>query len=506
MAGDYYYSQVSAGALVGGTEIPIADLTVTYALNSVPTCTIKAAVGWDEYNAPAATVDALNAAGYMTPLEVVVRDEGDSPFGSGEKKVFEGFVAGPRNDATAKQSVGAVVDGVGILNELQLGNKLSWLFHNTSPGNLFEPCVKDTGSHGGTNGPYLDGSQSIPVSNVAQDMWGNGILPVFKILAEKGDRLALGMEGPPNTRAIAALQKITTNPNCPLRVIQRAAGASQYLEKGLAVQIANISSGTSFWDTLVSLCSTWSLAIVPRVEIAYLVPFIEAAQHYYTTITLDHMFSVAANDFTERANCRGVVLVGQAQNIYSAESDSAANPGAGFLGKADGFQLGIAEANGQFKAYEWPSCYGAAVIQGASQKNIPRAKTNFPTLKKPEAQRPESSVAKTKEAELGSFMDQVAEARFRRDLVAARMCNVVGPLRFDICPGTQVRLEMIGGGDSASYMYGVVTQVDIRINAEQPYASTTFAVSHLRTEAQQASAAVSSTHPVFGRIFVGDTL
>lgn len=494
-----HFITFSADVKVDGIKIPAVDISVTYALNQVPEAAIRLAVGRSK-SGPSNAMGVLSRADHMSSLVVTVNQQG-SPFRNGEQTIFNGFVAGPRNDATADQSVGAMVDGVGFLHELQLGNKLSWLLHQSSPAPLFQPALT-TPAQGG-NTVTLD--NRINVTGIENDVWNNGMLKVFNFLAKDGSLVAFGMKGQSNARAMAALSKIKTDPTAPL-AINKAAGTGdpgQFMSKGIAQHLCSVSSGVSFWDTILSFSSLWSMALVPRVNDALIVPFIEASRSVYKNIKLSETFSFTSLNNIQRANCRGVLLVGARQ----APPQGGVGMDMGWLGVALAEDLGMSGTDtGQIKAYQWPEAYGAAVVPNSATLNIPKISNNIRSVNNPRGNVPPSAASDYKTYNLPAFMTKVAEARLRRELLTGRMCTVTGPFRTDICPGSTVGVELIGEEDEGLMMFGVVSSVQFNINAEQPMVSTTFTISHLRTLATQMSAAVSNAHPVFGTTFKGATL
>jgi len=73
---------------------------------------------------------------------------------------------------------------------------------------------------------------------------------------------------------------------------------------------------------------------------------------------------------------------------------------------------------------------------------------------------------------------------YKSSILGQRYGELSGKLRFDIAPGSIVKVEppvtAIEGEKTA--MYGAVVQVSFVINSEQHTAGTSFAFSHLRTE------------------------
>jgi hypothetical protein len=76
-----------------------------------------------------------------------------------------------------------------------------------------------------------------------------------------------------------------------------------------------------------------------------------------------------------------------------------------------------------------------------------------------------------------------ARAALGDRLFGSNTMTIVGPLRFDICPGTVVAVESISdarSADSNIVNYGFVSTVSIEVNAETGSASTTIILSHVR--------------------------
>jgi len=85
-----------------------------------------------------------------------------------------------------------------------------------------------------------------------------------------------------------------------------------------------------------------------------------------------------------------------------------------------------------------------------------------------------------------------------------RTGQISGFLRYDICPGSTVKLEgtgeqFLGRGDALNFdIFAQVTRVSHVINAEGRQAGTAFQLNYLRTEAENAVDATSiAKHPFF---------
>lgn len=109
----------------------------------------------------------------------------------------------------------------------------------------------------------------------------------------------------------------------------------------------------------------------------------------------------------------------------------------------------------------------------------------------PEAEEPHSMVEKKYLEEIDRFddkdlnvYDRFACHWYKSAILGQRYGELSGKLRFDIAPGSIVKIEppVSAIGKENTAMYGAVVQVSFVINAEQHTAGTSFALSHLRTE------------------------
>ena len=91
----------------------------------------------------------------------------------------------------------------------------------------------------------------------------------------------------------------------------------------------------------------------------------------------------------------------------------------------------------------------------------------------------------------------------------SRTGNITGKLRFDIAPGSIVRIEDIDGKlyDSAAefgYLYALITSVQVTVDAVEGKASTSFTLSHIRRESEKNYG--TEKHPLYQDRWVGTVL
>lgn len=85
-----------------------------------------------------------------------------------------------------------------------------------------------------------------------------------------------------------------------------------------------------------------------------------------------------------------------------------------------------------------------------------------------------------------SLADRLACHWYKSSILGQRYGELSGKLRFDIAPGSIVKIEppVTAIENEKTAMFGAVVQVSFVINAEQHTAGTSFAFSHLRTETE----------------------
>jgi hypothetical protein len=103
-----------------------------------------------------------------------------------------------------------------------------------------------------------------------------------------------------------------------------------------------------------------------------------------------------------------------------------------------------------------------------------------------------------------NLLDCYAKMIFNQNALRGRSGNFSGRLRFDIAPGSHVKITgspepFIGNTDAlAANTYGQVARVTIEIDAENRRAATAFQTLYLRNDAENASDRTSiADHPFF---------
>jgi len=141
------------------------------------------------------------------------------------------------------------------------------------------------------------------------------------------------------------------------------------------------------------------------------------------------------------------------------------------------------------------------------QQNTPVPTSTTPTATGPAA-------APAPDPNINQLYQAFAHSHYVASTLRGRTGPLSGKLRFDIAPGSIVQVHrdpelfLAGVDQLAQDYYACVSRVTIAINAEARMASTSFALSHMRTAAENDDDRYSVTaHPLFGSsVFTGAPL
>jgi hypothetical protein len=93
------------------------------------------------------------------------------------------------------------------------------------------------------------------------------------------------------------------------------------------------------------------------------------------------------------------------------------------------------------------------------------------------------------------------------ELLKNRYGDISGPVRFDISPGTTLKMEGTSGafGGTGEARYASVVRTSHFFQAQQQKCYTAFRLAHIRTEAENNDDAYSTErHPLYTNIWNGD--
>lgn len=541
----------AAGALrltIDGVEIAVSMYSASFALNEIPQAQCYVAVGATAAErAGAAAVAKLGTPRQMVKAEVTFAPAGEyAPDGTAwgpPQTIFRGYFTGySSRKVTDKFYV--VANLVHWLADMSCSSALTGAGHVTNPTQLNAAAVLDsldaTGASQGVNVSTLLAEQLAAPEGAADagdDVWA-AIRRVFCALASTStlpcgpaDAIGGGGEYRKNDRALQALAKIEGEGPCPFEPVDGDAtyavplavdvggeGAGAAVRESIAAAIGceaiESYSAHTFWDKLVTqFCPAFGMAVVPMVDRALVIADTPAYRGGVWK-TIDQAYD--AVDFTgslERPQRGvGVIVRVESQTQAGIQEDGRDLPlvGGGYV------EDSVDAGDGMIQFVDSP----AWLRLGWSQPNYSGDTTGVRRDKPARAagadaagDAPDAATPENSGDDFTAFYKRYAQLVYVNNMLRGRAGSMAGPLRFDVAPGSILRIrrrsERFGAEspfeDQASTLIGCVNRVSITINAEGPAAATAFGLTHMRLEdpENQEDRTSVAQHPIFGAAIHG---
>jgi hypothetical protein len=519
---------------IGGVNYRAASITVTYALNRVPTAVAVLAIGRDVRTQTAARIqETAKSLKTMLPCKIKFKAEGEFDsegrlWPEGEHVIFDGYFQG-FSHRKYRGKVQVVANMIHWLVDLGFSSSLSSLHHSSNPASLLAPAVF----------PKVNGAKGKPifVANhighdviegvVESDLW-RAIheymteLAKWKDLQVNADLGCFGSGDPEtNERALRALIRIEGHEGLGK---ERAYSRPLPLETdGLslvrdavasAIQTGTLESyfNQTFWNVLVGAqFPQFLMAMVPMADRALIIADTPGYRgEIWRTIGPDEYVFTEQNSSIPMP-MRGVAVYSGIESESGAVRGTVANQIGGCF-KSDA----QSDADGVIRFVDPPAwlrnvpstLLRAGKING-NEKGETTKSENTPDSGNDPVDGPEqkeifSSVSKL----LGNF----AQGVFMQNNLRGRSVEIAGKLRFDIAPGSHVKIEgspeqFLAGVDVlAADGFATVWRTTIAISAEEKQALTALSLSHLRNDEENQSDRTSvAGHPLFkdGSVIAG---
>lgn len=268
----------------------------------------------------------------------------------------------------------------------------------------------------------------------------------------------------------------------------------------------NSLAGTSMWSMLVgSLLPAFGCAVMPINRTAFIAPLIPSCRTAYKTIGTDEYVDL---NFSIRSHrpLFGVGVMGQygfATDILTSRKNCV---GASYVPRdakgeplSEGMWLFV---NAPFWMDDWINFDTTEAANDLMNKPA----NNVIGIKKPPAA-PARNLA-DEAVTWNDMMTRYAQLHYITNGLMGREGLLTGKLRLDIAPGSTICIQarsdvMRSGVDQlAEDLYGLVARVVVNINAEEATASTTFELTHIRTATENKEDRFAmANHPFFGNNF-----
>jgi len=533
---------------VNDVELPMSQFSMTYGLNAIPNASALIAMGYNVRTLERSRIyDEIQNIKQMAPVVVRVTGElGDwSPRGDGgvriqwptaDSIIFTGYVSG----ISYRRSMGGinlVLNMVNQLVDLAMSSGGSADVVPGAPHDLMLPLYAD-----GAGGKPAGTSASKFIEELPDDLstdFSRGLLKALHYVSQDNQLQthqawcdgAAGTDNPAseqraNQRAAQAIrgfgfwngiESYTQDPAESNYVkpypLQIHSTGRQHVAQRIGNKIAASFASTSMWGLLVgSLLPEFGVGIVPTAQTAFIAPILPMSRQANALVELGPNDQA---DFNFKALSQrplyGVGVMGNYQTAVLAkgESDNKQCVGATFVAKADDASR-FNDGMWMFvPAPDWMDDWTNFDPQALDGEPAAAAMLSNPShdaagLAQPAVQRnPDDEVN-----DWNNVMERYAQMIYAANALRGREGTIVSKLRFDICPGTTIRVKSNtdrnsdGVSELAVDLLGLVAQVTVNINAESATASTTLKLTNLRTDVENLSDRFSlESHPFFDENF-----
>jgi len=499
----HYATDVQLWLVVDGAgEVPVRDIKLRFAVNSIPTATVTLSTGVDAAN-PSTRSKAHELGqklyrGMSVKMYVQLTGQAgpDQTWPGTPIMIFDGFIS-----SAAPQIGNGLGVSIGLVHWLDKLDSTHWL------NSLMDPASAEN-----TYRPYGFRGQATATVNsdvqwkfsAYQDFWVGAIKPVLLEVARSTSKQSqfsaqigrvhesgyiknlVGYEAP-NAAAAAVLERMDDAKHIaisPLPLLSQAgvnAAVIRDFDAGLGHILWNQEGSPTLWSKMLRIAGATMCAIVPTVETAAFVPWVPALDRHWLEIPAKELWSLSPNAKLPRG-LRGVILMNDIPAVFGISAGRV--PGVvGFYDIAADPAIPaslVGDNPGQFltqKAHPWLTPH----LGGDMLRSLSRNALGPPQASQMGDQR---AATQAKTAYKEAFANQLAKAIYMAEVFKFRPLAAVTRLRFDVCPGSTVRI--VGGnpdfdvpGYTAEGCLASVSIVHVTISADEG-CRTVLELSHLR--------------------------
>lgn len=487
----------------------VVSLSATYAMNSIPVAMATIATGRDMITGkPSQIHDTVKNLRLREPVKIQIKIDTNTPdTGIGNMRgkwctIFEGYFAGSGYQRT-HESANYTLQFLHWLDDLACSSALNGRWHPGVPQDFAQAALGDiaeaSNSDSGLNSPFVcivDPTYAIVnKTNIENDLWGKVLRPLLTALAKKTvGTQSINNTTPNNEAAIKALEKITGDSPTPAELkINSTALADQIVAAAFVSAITQILkngiSYSSFWSKIIGeFGAEFLFGISPAATFANAVPYFGAINREWRTVTgAEYNYANFSNALVSLINSIEIrhppydttgLTNGQTPiNLTAFSFPLARYP-----------MVGNETLPGQIVIKDPPAWmtagFGTAALYSPSV--LPTDGMGGPA----NINNPISSPTTPLQTVGSPLVQAYAEHLYKSEVLGQRRGELSGKLRFDIAPGSIIKIEAAETDIStvrvplAANMdfYAMVTQVSFAINAETHMAGTSFALTNLRTE------------------------
>lgn len=552
----YVYSSFSLLADIEGfgTFKDVVAISGTFAVNTIPRASLVLACGVKAQTGEPATAHKILSqikarAKVKVTLELKTTDGKKEKSPTQKIVVFDGYYAG-FGFQRAQDNAQFTLHLVHWLDDLNAGSMLS---RNFFPGagyslaenaNSWTAAARAKGVSTGGSGipvaiPALDPNlQWINAGNAANDFWAESLKPVLLNIANwpRPDEICKPNE---EQAAIArgedpikaALNKMSVSDNSKATLPLDLSSSLDPAIIGTAINNGLGQSGlagfnySTFWSVLVGVWGpAFLFAISPSVEWANVFPYFGGLRYGHGSGGHKKIYADEygyANFMCNAGTILEAVTIywGQSSATSIVNGDVAPISQTDFCNPAGAFPRDVNQRDyrGTILVKEPPN-WVTNYVNGPMFTNSSTAEPGDVTTPDHGSDTPPGGTppraALHNQITQSNILDKFAEQWFKSEFLQQRYGEISGKLRFDIAPGTIVKVEAPKKTmpDLAAYneeldMVGMVAQVSFVINAELAQAGTSFSLTNIRTvKEDQDDKKTATKPPLYTRGWGGDVL
>ena len=516
---------VRFGATFEGNSVPVAGLMVGVGINADGNqATIHANIDKIKTGVKAEvflTVIPQGSDGMQEPLAKVTK----------ETRIWLGRVAGTAVNRSRDEAT-VIIQLTHWLEDLNSASSLNSTVHPHSSGDFAHAAIyPGLAARGGAVGsrmwvPLIDDTE-IPINdaNLENDLWGKILHPWLQRVASadlaKTDLFA-GESNEGNKTAQEALAKMyntSAKYNTPLAMNLAGGAVAAGVRNALTQETFQSWVHTTLWGKLIGeWAPSYFFVVVPRIEDALIVPFAGALRTPYTvvdgaqyTVTDgEYTHSASISQMTQQLRAVGVwhgALLDLNGNGLPQQQDVGYKSIAGWYqsSKESGMTL-IKEAPNWLQDPVSAGSYAAASADAERTTGVGHAAAPGGGAA-PEKESPATIVKNIK-----GILDNFAQHWYTLEQLKGRTLEISGKLRFDIAPGSTIKIQGGAGktikADQLNVtLFGTVLRTSFVLDCQNEQAGTSFSLAHVRTEAENASDDFSvETPPLYSQAWKGAPL
>lgn len=527
-----------------GVEVPIVQATTTFTLGQIPEATFVLAVGVDplDRSKVSASHRLIETLTTSTKIEVYLQIRGKTF--SGAKggivswpreyfKFWSGKVVGVGH-AASRGRVYYTVNSAHWLSDLESGTLTSEAVVRGDVDNFMVQVAPVTGGVPAISRTLLSAAErGMAGASDSYDIYRDVLLPMFaklmlpvspgetpgssaggvhttsaydrlvthmgrligrsSVVSEEAAReLMSASNHAGNEPAYRILSEVFNNAehinpgNLTIDYTDRPVIVKEMLAYTSEAMAQNVGSYGAF-SKLITMSGLHNFSVVPTINSATCAPIMPVfkAGLEWRRISLEEYGVVEGRSFLPK-QLAGVLMVGSVNHSTGVNlAPHNLNLAGGYIGYPEG-RLKIINAPGQMNIVP----------------NVERVLDTVPSGPNIE----EADIIKAHENACNFSKSYWAFEVFKH-----RTTTITGPVRFDICPGSPIRIDGMNisptgnlNESDSSVLYGSVVAVRTVIDSQSPGANTSMVISHLRNASEEASAL--DVHPIYKNVWPGSPL